>query len=239
LEERIIPVIQGHGIDLWYSKSDIKASGLWEREIIQGLQSCDWFLVVMSPRSATSEWVKDEISWAFTNRVGRIIPLLIEDCDPISFHLRLPRIQQIDFRAADAPQRLLALWKRELKRDDVKSAPPVNSAPASANGLTSTSTQSERICSNCSTRMNVPDYCQRCGTIVWKEMLWGFVSGFGLAGLGLFLMLWSYKFQWIVINWTVLALGGFLFFLGAICLIVFICYLYDAMRLKSGWQRKG
>ncbi|PZN76466.1 MAG: hypothetical protein DM484_16660 [Candidatus Methylumidiphilus alinenensis] len=52
----------------------------------------------MSPRSTASEWVKDEISWAINNIPDRIIPVLIEDCQPIDFHIRIPRLQYIDFK---------------------------------------------------------------------------------------------------------------------------------------------
>jgi len=41
--------------------------------------------------------VKDELHWALTKRSGRIIPVMLETCDPASFHLRLPQIQSVDF----------------------------------------------------------------------------------------------------------------------------------------------
>jgi TIR domain len=61
------------------------------------MESCDWFLLVVSPRAAESEWVKDELNWAVYNRTARIVPVIMEVCNLWEFHIRLPRIQNIDF----------------------------------------------------------------------------------------------------------------------------------------------
>jgi len=97
VEREIISLLRNNGIATWYSKDDIKTAEQWERSILEGLGACDWFLLVMSPRSARSEWVKDELSWAIDERPGRVIPVLMEMCDSRQFHIRLPRIQHLDF----------------------------------------------------------------------------------------------------------------------------------------------
>jgi len=51
-------------------------------------------LVILSPVSASSENVRDEVSFALS-RQKRVIPILYRDCD-VPF--RLARLQQIDFR---------------------------------------------------------------------------------------------------------------------------------------------
>ena len=61
------------------------------------MERCDWFLLVVSPRAAASEWVKDELFWAIQNRPTRIVPVIMEKCDLYQFHIRLPRIQHVDF----------------------------------------------------------------------------------------------------------------------------------------------
>lgn len=98
VEQEIIPALEQCGLQVWYSKNEIQGADRWERSILDGLKQCDWFIVVMSPRSADSEWVKDEVSWAISYRQGRIIPIICDDCDPEAFHIRLPRLQHIDFR---------------------------------------------------------------------------------------------------------------------------------------------
>jgi type VI secretion system protein VasG len=109
VEREIIGLLHANGIEAWYSQDDIRPTDNWERTILRGLRSCEWFLLVMSPRSAQSEWVKDEISWAVDERPGRIIPVLIEDCQSSDFHIRLSRIQHVDLRESTPQARRLLL----------------------------------------------------------------------------------------------------------------------------------
>ena len=97
VEKEIVALLSSNGIKPWYSKASISTASQWEREILHGLQSCDWFLLVVSPRAAKSEWIKDELNWAMYNRPTRIVPVIMENCNLWDFHIRLPRIQNIDF----------------------------------------------------------------------------------------------------------------------------------------------
>jgi hypothetical protein len=98
VESVLIPTLTAHGIESWYSKQDIRGASEWARRIVVGMKECDWFLVVMSHESAESQWVRDEVHWAMDHRWEKIVPVLIDDCDPMDLHLRLRRIQFIDFR---------------------------------------------------------------------------------------------------------------------------------------------
>jgi predicted Zn finger-like uncharacterized protein len=113
VEREIVRFLDEHGVATWYAEQDIHTASQWERAILQGLESCDWLIVVMSPRSAASEWVKDEVHWAIEHRPQRIIPVLIEDCNTRDFHIRMPRIQYVDFRddLSAARARLLSLFR--------------------------------------------------------------------------------------------------------------------------------
>src|SRR5262249_15530300 len=111
VEKVLLPLLQRAGIGTWYSKNDILAASQWESEILKGLRLCDWFMVVLSPRSTTSAWVRDEVHWAIDNRHDRIIPLFLEDCNPADLHIRLRRLQFADFSrgSVDPGPKLLAL----------------------------------------------------------------------------------------------------------------------------------
>jgi len=115
VEREIISPLERSGIKTWYSKVDIQTSSEWERSILRGLESCEWFLVVMSPRSSSSEWVKDEVHWAIDKRPNGIIPVLMEACDLRDFHIRMARIQYVDFRNPTPESRvqLLELFEAE------------------------------------------------------------------------------------------------------------------------------
>lgn len=96
-EREIIPALSSRGLETWYSKDDIKTADQWDRSILQGLKSCEWFLVIMSPNAEQSEWVKDEVLWAIQHRPGRIVPVLSSRCEPREINLRLARIQYVNY----------------------------------------------------------------------------------------------------------------------------------------------
>ncbi len=97
VETELLGLLESLGLDPWFAENDINASEEWERSILAGLKASDWVVVVLSPRSAESDWVKDEVHWAIDNCPGRVVPVLIENCSLEAFHIRLPRLQCVDF----------------------------------------------------------------------------------------------------------------------------------------------
>ncbi len=110
IEQQIIPPLEKAGIGYWYSKEDIQSASEWERSILSGLEHCEWFFIAMSPESLRSEWVKDELFWAIDNRPDRILPVVIAACDPVEFHIRMRRLQVIDFtdNTSDSQEMMIA-----------------------------------------------------------------------------------------------------------------------------------
>lgn len=112
VQRHVISFLREHGIETWYSTDNIKKASDWERQIRAGLEQCDWFLVAVSPHAIDSLWVRTEVHWALEEMTGKVIPVLLEDCDPSKLHLMLRLIQYIDFRedANKAQQELLSTW---------------------------------------------------------------------------------------------------------------------------------
>lgn len=98
VEQTIVNPLRQHGITTWFAHDDIHTADEWERRILDGLRECEWFLVAMSPRATQSDWVKDEVQWAVDERPRRMIPVLLAPCDPRQIHIRLARLQHLDFR---------------------------------------------------------------------------------------------------------------------------------------------
>jgi type II secretory pathway component PulF len=96
IEEQLVEPLERMGISCWYSKHAIQSASEWERSILDGLERCEWYLIAMSHEALTSEWVKDELFWAIDNRSENIIPVILDDCDPARFHIRMRRLQVID-----------------------------------------------------------------------------------------------------------------------------------------------
>lgn len=56
--DELAVVLGRHGVPVWYSATNIQGAQQWHDEIGSALERCDWFLVVLSPASVQSMWVK-------------------------------------------------------------------------------------------------------------------------------------------------------------------------------------
>lgn len=132
VEREIIPLLHDQKIQTWYSPQSIQTADEWERSIRKGLEGCGWFLVVMSPHAAKSEWVRAEVFWAINKRRGRIVPVFHETCDPTDFHLMLFQIQGVDFRRdpKEAKRKLIAVFPARTTDLASSQASPVPSPEA-------------------------------------------------------------------------------------------------------------
>jgi RNA polymerase sigma factor (sigma-70 family) len=112
VEAELLPLLAKHGIDTWYSQVNIQTADQWEQKIREGLEESDWFLVVMSSRSAVSQWVAREVHWAMEERPHRVIPIMMEPCDIHDWHIGLRVLQYVDFHnnKRAARHKLLAVW---------------------------------------------------------------------------------------------------------------------------------
>lgn len=122
---RLKPHLESHGIRTWFSEQDIPSAVVWERKIRGALSESQWYVVILSPDAVKSDWVQAEVHWALEKRKGRVIPILIRDCDPGDLHLKLSLIQYIDFRtdSSGAMRQLLKILQRELPQESAIPAP--------------------------------------------------------------------------------------------------------------------
>lgn len=113
------PLFDRLGMLTWCSTTDMRMASDWERQIRSALAQADWFAVVLSPAAVQSPWVQAEAHWALEHRPGRIIPVMVGDCEPSEVHLRLGTLQYIDFRSDP-----LTAGKRvqEIVRDEASHA---------------------------------------------------------------------------------------------------------------------
>jgi hypothetical protein len=92
-------VIRHHGIPVWFSQTNILGAQQWQDEIGAALRRCDWFVVILSPQSADSMWVKRELSYALQqNRFeNKIVPITYQPSDYERLSWTLSLFQMIDF----------------------------------------------------------------------------------------------------------------------------------------------
>jgi TolB protein len=98
LQRRIIAGLRGRGINVWVDVENlIPGSPAWEREIERSIRSASGVIVLLSPDSNNSEWVRREISFAEQNE-KRIFPVLVSGNEDDSIPLRLSNHQRVDLR---------------------------------------------------------------------------------------------------------------------------------------------
>jgi hypothetical protein len=81
--------------------------------------SATWFLVVLTPDSVRSQWVKRELLFALNEERyhERIIPLLYKPCKYSQLSWTLPEYELVDFTGEFEAgcRQLLRIWHIELK----------------------------------------------------------------------------------------------------------------------------
>lgn len=107
-------VIRRHGVPAWDSRTDIVGAQQWHDEIGAALQRCSWFVLVLSPNSVESIWVKRELLFALQQNhfENKIVPLLYQPCDYEQLSWTLSIFQTVDFTGdfGDGCRNLLRVW---------------------------------------------------------------------------------------------------------------------------------
>lgn len=124
---RLAEDLKAAGAAAWLDQLDIAPGQRWARAVQDALNDCPRMLVILSPASASSTNVDDEVSFALEEK-KTVIPVIYRDCK-IPFRLR--PFQYVDFRS-DYPGGLEALVRvltmerpRERGPADPKQIAPV------------------------------------------------------------------------------------------------------------------
>ena len=111
---RLSNELSSHRIPHWVSRRELAGSQQWHDEIGDALARCDWFAVLLSPDAVESMWVKRELLYALSQErfLGRIVPVLLRDCDIDRLSWTLSSIQRVDFRNdwSFGMRELLRIW---------------------------------------------------------------------------------------------------------------------------------
>ena len=85
------------GYEVWWDLTDLRGGDDWLRLIPAAIESSDSFIVVLSPNSALSDWVKKEYTQALSSR-KKIIPIMLVQ-SKVPFALNT--INYVDFTSDD------------------------------------------------------------------------------------------------------------------------------------------
>jgi hypothetical protein len=95
---RIVTFLRKQGVQVWVDNEKlIPGTPIWEAEIEKAIFSASATIVILSPDSKESVWVRREISYAERYK-KRIFPVLVRGDEDSSISLRLATNQYIDFR---------------------------------------------------------------------------------------------------------------------------------------------
>jgi hypothetical protein len=118
--KKLAKVLERHGVPFWYSATHILGAQEWHDEIGKALARCDWFLLVLSPHSVKSKWVKRELIYALEvdRYKERILPVLRKPCDHEGLSWTLAGFQFVDFSGDfdKACRLLLRRWGQTYRR---------------------------------------------------------------------------------------------------------------------------
>ena len=97
-QRRIVRELRERGLNIWVDIENLTpGTPTWEREIEKAIRGSMGIIVLLSPESNNSEWVRREISFGEQHR-KRIFPALIEGEEFASTPLRLANHQRVDLR---------------------------------------------------------------------------------------------------------------------------------------------
>ena len=112
---RLAADLQRAGLDVWWDLSDIQGSDVWERKIEEGLGSSQYFIVILTPASLESRWVRREYLSADKKEL-KIIPLRLKPSNEVPLTLRdIQPIDAVDRPYADVLFEVLRIVKGDMK----------------------------------------------------------------------------------------------------------------------------
>jgi hypothetical protein len=117
--ERIARVLDAHKVPYWYSQRHIVGAQQWHDEIGRALQACSWFVLVLTPASVASKWVKHELLFALEQKAyrKRIIVVVLKKAKATRLSWTLTQFQWVDFTAGFDPgcKALLRIWRKTYR----------------------------------------------------------------------------------------------------------------------------
>ena len=103
--EQLTELLASAGLSVWIDRQGIIGAEKWATEIVEGINSCSTFILLLSTHSVESENVLRELSLASEKR-KRVLPVDIESIRlPSSFEYPLAGIQRVAITDFDAIMR--------------------------------------------------------------------------------------------------------------------------------------
>lgn len=98
------------GYTVWFDRQRIDGGKKWAGEIVDGIEQCDYFIILVSNNSLLSDNVRKELELAAEDKKN-ILPIYLETIDrlPHAFRYHLAGLQFVDFTAGSGLQNILKI----------------------------------------------------------------------------------------------------------------------------------
>jgi hypothetical protein len=121
--------LKAAGYSVWMDVSSVDGATLWAQEIVEAIDACRVFIVMLSSSSADSHHIVKEVSLA-SEKQKRILPLKLEPVDiPATMQYHLASIHFLELHHTDEEAALAAIV-RALEHHGVVPARPVTQVEA-------------------------------------------------------------------------------------------------------------
>ena len=109
---RLAGDLQLHGIDVWIDAKGLEVGGEWPDALAEAIVASSGVLLIISPHSMASDWVKKEVSFA-DKRKKPLLPVIHKQTTwPQWFDLRFGDVQCADFSEGKYRQKVTELAAR-------------------------------------------------------------------------------------------------------------------------------
>lgn len=81
--------LENHGVRYWLDEAEMKIGDSLIQKIREGIDSVDYFAVVLSPDSINAPWVVNELDVAMNYQISgkkiKVLPIMLKECEPPGF----------------------------------------------------------------------------------------------------------------------------------------------------------
>lgn len=106
-EQQVFPLLRQMadiGARFWYDQGGLSGSQLWMRELAKRITACQIFVLCLTPRAMSSEWVLRELEFAVEQK-RPILPIVIEPTEvPLEVRFLVHNRQHLHAHALDRAQ---------------------------------------------------------------------------------------------------------------------------------------
>ncbi len=99
--QKLVDALERQGFNPWIDVDELRAGTRWQERLHKQIESCDAYLLILSPNSRKSKWVEDELTLA-KNLDKPIFPLLLEET---KLYLGIQTVQYEDVRGGRLPSK--------------------------------------------------------------------------------------------------------------------------------------